>query len=587
MFRKSSIATKLSALLALPVITLVLVITFILISGKSSTDGLIDTIYQDAYISSTQLIHADRDLYQANNSLNSMILSEDDTEFQAALEDFNGNMKEIKDRIKSTKENYESNEIYGTLKNPETGLTLEDNFDNFETFFSQWENETTDLIDQIQATPIAGRSQLEQQSKANMSIFLEARNSLDQLGDISDVYAEDEVVKFEEEYKKMFLFSIGIAVIIIVLIIAIGTLFIIRTIKRIKQLVTVTTKISEGDLTTSALEIGARDELGQLTESVNIMNENLNNLVRSLDDSVIQVVESSVSMSAISEEVAASVADIVNTLDDIAMGASQGAQDAEVTNERTRELSEQIEKVKQNATEMLQQSQEADQASNSGIMQINTLKDSSVKTNEVLGQVSQVITTLTTKIQDIEKIIDVINDISNQTNLLALNASIEAARAGEHGKGFAVVAEEVRKLAEQSSQATHEIRTTIQLIVSESNNATAAVETTEAITTEQQTVVKDTEQVFETINNSIRNIAQSIQHINNGVLSMNQLQSEVLKSVDSISAFTEESAASTQQISASTEEQLKGIDEVAQSAEKLSELSENLKVTVSKFNYSK
>lgn len=341
-------------------------------------------------------------------------------------------------------------------------------------------------------------------------------------------------------------------------------------------------KVANGDLTAS-LRATSKDEVGQLTIHFNTMVEQMKGLILKVNQSVRDVNESAISLSAVAEETTASSQEIGRAITEISAGATQTAQDAEMTNQKTASLAEQLDIVNEHTVQMNTLSKQASETSAQGMEQVSSLRVKTNESNHVLNEIGVVIKGLLDKVKEIENIIGTINDISEQTNLLALNASIEAARAGEHGKGFAVVAEEVRKLAEQSSRATNQVRQTISGINQETVKATEAISQTAAIAGEQGKVVQDTESVFASITSTIDTMVSFIDEIGHEVQHMNEHKENVMASIESISAVAQESAAATEEVTASTEEQIRAISTIADSAEKLNEASEELKNMINHF----
>jgi len=198
----------------------------------------------------------------------------------------------------------------------------------------------------------------------------------------------------------------------------------------------------------------------------------------------------------------------------------------------------------------------------------------------ITRQIAEAIQNLGEKSKNINEIIALIKTISEQTNLLALNAAIEAARAGEAGRGFAVVAEEVRKLAEQSNQASGKISSEISEIQQRTEDAVKLMGVGVAESEKGVEAVTQNEEMFKHIIADIADLSSDIQRITSVVQELSESNRTTQSSVDELGEMSVKNSKAALYIASAAQSQFSDINDIAQSSGELLAIAEKMQATV-------
>jgi methyl-accepting chemotaxis protein len=335
-------------------------------------------------------------------------------------------------------------------------------------------------------------------------------------------------------------------------------------------------KLANQDLT-GKLDIHTGDEIEVLADRTNQMMENLRNILKDNLRAAEELMSSASSMSTSATQVNTATKELAATIDDIAEGTEKQAQNAQQTTDVVRQMAASAEQVASGAQMAADTSTSASERAKMGEQALNRVIDSMAQIRETVENSANVVLHLGNRSQEIEKIVDVIQGI------LALNATIEAARAGEHGRGFAVVAEEVRKLAEQTSQSAGQIVKLIEEIQGSTNEAMVAMKLGTQAVEEGNTVAKKAETAFQQINQAVSETVHKVQEIAAAAQQQAASSQELMSAIETVAGISNQTAAGTEEMAADVQEQTSIIEQLARSAADLVHMAEDLTALVGRF----
>ena len=499
--------------LALLLLTLFLLCVSVLnYMAVRSLDSSINLFASRLMVAQSAVINADRDLYQALKGQQDAIIFKREV-LNDAKASFDENAQQAYDRM------------HKYLKLLEQYPNMIGQFENFDTVFSEWRNEADQVFSLIKngedAKAVAVFS-------VSVKHFGTLRDQYDKAGELLDarakeIHAQASKLALTREYWTTGISVLSVVIGLIMLLVIPNS--IVKSITAIRNVVDDIVK-GKGDLV-SRLPADSNNELGQLSQSMNQLLDQLQTLISGVLNDVKTLNSDSQSLQSVSDQTRKISERQQNHLAKMFTSFEQ--------------INQAVQDISSSAQHTSAKSEEAKQAAYEGQKLIDSNRNLNSQLANSVNSAAERIASLAADTDKITAVLDIISGIADQTNLLALNAAIEAARAGEQGRGFAVVADEVRTLAQRTQASTEDIQSMVGGLIDGVKETQQAMSSGSDLMTKSVSMTDEVSGAF----THIQELVATVQDMNLQVATATEQQSLVVSdvhaSVSDLQGLVEES----------------------------------------------